>query len=58
MHLNALESLQLETQKKLMQLVSEQHEIKRQYEELEFSEAFLKFQEEKLDPIDYLKGWA
>lgn len=54
----ALESLQSQTQKKLNILLADQMELRRQYEEIQWAESFLKYQIEVLNPHHYLVSWA
>lgn len=39
-------------------LIADQLELKRQYEQMQWMEAFLKYQQEILDPSDYLRSWG
>lgn len=54
----ALESLQSQTQKKLNILLADQMELRRQYEEIQWAESFLKYQIEVLNPLHYIESWA
>lgn len=54
----ALESLQSQTQNKLNVLLADQMELRRQYEEIQWAESFLKYQIEVLNPHHYLVSWA
>lgn len=54
----ALKMLQEETQKKLSFLIADQVEIKRQYEQIQWVQSFLRYQMEILSPADYLNAWS
>ncbi|CAK72944.1 unnamed protein product (macronuclear) [Paramecium tetraurelia] len=54
----ALLQLQEETQKKMSYLVGDQLELKRQYDQIQWLESFLKYQQEVLTPADYLNAWS
>ena len=53
----ALNALQTQTQKKLNILLADQTELRRQYEEIQWAESFLKYQLEVLNPHHYLTSW-
>lgn len=53
----ALETLHAHSQAKLNVLLSDQIEIRRRYEEVQWAESFLKYQREVLEPQNYLKAW-
>jgi hypothetical protein len=53
----ALNALQTQTQKKLNILLADQMELRRQYEEIQWAESFLKYQLEVLNPHHYLTSW-
>lgn len=53
----ALETLHAHAQTKLNVLLADQLELKRRYEEVQWSESFLKYQLEVLEPHQYLKSW-
>ena len=50
--------LQEETQKKMSFLIGDQLEIKRQYEQIQWLQSFLKYQQGILTPADYLNAWS
>lgn len=54
----ALKMLQDETQKKMSFLIGDQLEIKRQYEQIQWLQSFLKYQQGILTPADYLNSWS
>ena len=54
----ALIMLQEETHKKMTYLIGDQLELKRQYEQIQWLESFLKYQQEILHPSDYLNNWG
>lgn len=54
----ALLQLQEETQKKMSYLIGDQLELKRQYDQIQWMESFLKYQQEVLTPSDYLNAWS
>lgn len=56
--LEALSSLQEETQKKMNLLIADQLELKRQFEQIQWLEAFLRYQQEVLQPASYLHSWS
>ena len=39
-------------------LIGDQLELKRQYEQVQWIESFLKYQQEILSPSDYLNNWS
>lgn len=54
----ALIQLQEESHKKMTYLIGDQLELKRQYEQIQWLESFLKYQQEILHPSDYLNNWG
>ncbi|KAM3142405.1 hypothetical protein pb186bvf_005562 [Paramecium bursaria] len=54
----ALLQLQEETQKKMSYLIGDQLELKRQYDQIQWMESFLKYEQEVLAPQDYLTSWS
>jgi dsDNA-binding SOS-regulon protein len=54
----ALQALHEETQRKLSFLVGDQLEFKRQYDQIQWMESFLRYQQDMLNPADYLSAWA
>jgi hypothetical protein len=50
--------LQEETQRKLSFLIADQIEIKRQYEQIQWLQSFLRYQQDILNPADYLNAWS
>jgi hypothetical protein len=50
--------LQDETQKKLSVLISDQIEVKRQYEEIQWLQSFLRYQQDILNPAEYLNSYS
>ena len=50
--------LQEETQKKMSYLIGDQIEIKRQYEQMQWLQSFLRYQQDILTPADYLNSWS
>ena len=55
---DALKMLQEETQKKMSYLIGDQIEIKRQYEQMQWLQSFLRYQQDILTPADYLNSWS
>ena len=54
----ALRMLHEETQKKLSFLLADQVEIKRQHEQIQWLQSFLRYQMDILSPADYLNAWS
>ena len=54
----ALRMLHEETQKKLSFLIADQVEIKRQHEQIQWLQSFLRYQMDILSPADYLNAWS
>eukprot|EP00742_Colponemidia_sp_Colp-10_P004319 GILJ01004608.1.p1 GENE.GILJ01004608.1~~GILJ01004608.1.p1 ORF type:complete len:562 (-),score=83.28 GILJ01004608.1:168-1853(-) len=54
----ALYQLQDETQKKMSVLLGEELELRRQLEQIEWLESFLRFQQQALPPVDFLTSWS
>lgn len=53
----ALETQQRHTQSKLNQLLADQIELRRRYDEIQWAECFLRYQLDVLDPHNYLTAW-
>lgn len=58
MHVRALEQLNQETEKKLKQLFSEQMEIIREIDQIDYSWAYLNKLKDSLNPVDFLRNWS
>jgi hypothetical protein len=50
--------LQQETQRKLSFLIADQIEIKRQYEQIQWQQSFLRYQQDILNPAEYLHAYS
>eukprot|EP00825_Cyclidium_porcatum_P032309 TRINITY_DN3461_c0_g2_i2.p1 TRINITY_DN3461_c0_g2~~TRINITY_DN3461_c0_g2_i2.p1 ORF type:complete len:495 (-),score=76.17 TRINITY_DN3461_c0_g2_i2:559-2013(-) len=53
-----IQQLQSETQKKMSFLIGDQLELKRLYDQIQWVESFLKYQQDVLNPADYLNAWS
>ncbi|EAR84469.2 B-box zinc finger protein (macronuclear) [Tetrahymena thermophila SB210] len=55
---DGLKLLQQKTKEKMCILIGDQLELKRQYDQIQWIESFLKYQQNVLNPAEYLKAWS